>query len=177
MAIELNDYTKLKCRENGGTEEWYVYDICDREDITITDGVITALTMKDGTKAVKWTPDMESGNMTETTTGSRENNSVMNAQSGLVIFKDDEDVTVDIVDQVSRAVGVGVIIKKATADGSFKARHYGVLNGLSIETVEGTLGQLYEDLRGHTLNFTGKELGKAPSIDETIVDSILIPAS
>jgi hypothetical protein len=36
---------------------------------------------------------------------------------------------------------------------------------------------MYEDLRGKTINFVGKELIWAPSISSALVDAILIPAS
>jgi len=141
MAVELQGYTKQKCAENGGTEEWFVYQIDDRESVTVVSGVVDTLVMKTGKKAVTWTPDMESGLMTDNGARSRENNSVFTGQTGLVIFKDDEDITVDIVEQVQKGF-LGIIVKKAKADGTFVARHYGLLNGMTIETTEGTTGQL-----------------------------------
>lgn len=171
MASELTDYLKQKCAENGGTEELYVYNISDRESYTLETGEVTAIVMKAGKTAVRWTPDMESGLFTDNSNRSRENNSYMVSQTGMVIFKDDEDVTVDIVEQVSKGF-VGIIAKKATPAGTNKFRHFGLINGMTIETADGTLGQLYEDLRGHTLNFVGKELGKAPSVDPDVIATI-----
>ena len=176
MACELAAYTKGACADNGGTEDWYVFNTADVDTLTFTNGVVTALTLVLGAKAVKWTPDMESGLATNTPTRSRDSNSLFNAQTAKVIFKDDEDVTVDIVDQVAKGF-VGIIIRKAQADGTFKARLYGALNGLTIETAEGTTGEKYEDLRGHTLNFVGKELTPPASISEAITTALLIPLS
>jgi len=176
MACELNNYTKGACAENGGIEEMYVYSIADRTSYTLTSGVVTDIVLANGTKAVTWTPDMESATAGEVTTRSRENNSVFQAQTGLIVFKDDSDVTVDIVNQVARGF-LGVIVKKATADGSLQYRHYGLINGMTVETAEGVLGQLYEDLRGHTLNLVGKELTKAPSVDSSVITTILVPVS
>ena len=176
MACENQNYSKGACAENGGTEEFYVYNIADRTSYTLASGVVTDIVLANGTKAVTWTPDMESGTAGETTTRSRENNSVFQAQTGLITFKDDADVTVDIINQVSRGF-LGVIVKKAMADGSLAYRHYGLINGMTIETAEGVLGQLYEDLRGHTINLVGKELTKAPSVDSAVITTILVPVS
>lgn len=175
MSCDLSTWVKQACADNGGIDEFIVYEIEDRDSITIANGVVTALTMVIGKKAFKWTPDMESATAGETTTRSRENNSVMHSQTATITFKDDLDATVSLVEAVSKGF-VGVIIKKSDPD-SAVYRHLGVLNGMTIETAEGVQGQLYEDLRGHTLNFVGKELAKAPSISDTIVDSILVPAS
>jgi len=176
MACELNNYTKGACAENGGIEAMYVYSIADRTSYTVVDGQVATLVLANGTKAVTWTPDMESATAGEVTTRSRENNSVFQAQTALITFKDDSDVTVDIVNQVSRGF-LGVIVKKAMADGSSQYRHLGLINGMTVETAEGVLGQLYEDLRGHTLNLVGKELTKAPSVLDTIIAEILVPIS
>lgn len=171
MATELTDWKKQGCAENGGTEDLYVYNIDDRESYTLENGVVTAITLKAGTTAVRWQPDMESGMFTNNGNRSRENNSYYIGQTGMVIFKDDMDATAEIVDQVSRGF-VCVIAKQAMPNGETRFRHYGLLNALTIETTEGTTGQLYEDLRGHTLNFIGKELISAPSVPLAVVESI-----
>jgi hypothetical protein len=80
-------------------------------------------------------------------------------------------VVLDIVEQVAKGF-VGIIARKAAPAGTIKFRHFGLVNGMTIETADGTLGQLYEDLRGHTLNFVGKELGKAPSVAEGVIATI-----
>lgn len=176
MAITLSTYTAPCELANGGVDAIYIYEICKRESITIASGVVTALTMMDGYRAWAITPDMESAMFSEASTGNRANNSVMNAQTGMVQMKDDLDATVTLVSNIAKAK-LGVIVKKSDADGNAVYRHYGVLNGMTITTADGVLGQLYEDLRGHTVNWTGKELGKAPSISEAIVTAIQIPAS
>lgn len=172
---ELAAWEVAACMENGGIDEFIVYEIADRATLTVVSGAVTALTMAVGTKAYRWTPDMESANATETTTGNRVNNSVMNAQTAMIVFNNDLDATVNTIENLSRAK-LGIIIKKSDPENAVY-RHYGLKNGLTLETGEGVIGQLYEDLRGHTLNFVGKELAKAPSIDETIVDAMLIVAS
>jgi len=175
MAIELDDYTKNCEAENGGIDEFIIYNICDRASYTLDDGVVTAMTMKNGTQAYSWTPDMESATAGETTTRSRANNSVFHAQTAMIMFKEDSNAVVDLVANAGKGF-FGIIVKKSDPDGSVY-RHLGLVNGMTLETAEGVLGQLYEDLRGHTLNFVGKELAKAPSISLVIVASLLVPAS
>jgi hypothetical protein len=176
MAITLSNYTKSCELANGGIDAVYVYEVCQRASYTLASGVITALTMNIGYKAYTLTPDMESAMFSEASTGNRANNSVMNVQTGMIQFKDDLNATVTLATNISKAK-LGVIVKKSDADGSAVYRHYGLLNGMTITTIDSVLGQLYEDLRGHTVNWTGKELGKAPSISEAIVTSLLVPAS
>lgn len=173
MAVELADYLKQACAENGGTEDIYVYQIEDRSTFVLAAGVVTSISMKAGKFAVQWTPDMESGLFTDNTNRSREANSVFTGQTGMVIFKDDKDVTVNIVEQVAKGF-LGIIVKKASPDGTTEFRHYGLVNGMTLEVADGTTGQLYEDLRGHTLNFVGKELSKAPSVPLAVVESIQV---
>lgn len=172
---ELTAYYKNACAENGGVDEFIVYEIEDRDSYTVAGGAVTALTMKTGKKAVRWTPDMESATAGETTTRSRENNSVMNAQTAMIMFKDDDLETVNTISNASKGF-LGVIVKKSDPDDAVY-RHYGLVYGMTLETAEGVMGQLFEDLRGHTLNFVGKELVKAPTIDSSIVTTLLTPPS
>jgi len=176
MSITLDNWAKQKCAANGGTEEWYVYQICDRESFTLANGVITDITMKLGKKAYTWTPDMQSGSATDVSTRSRENNSYFVAQTGMIIFKDDLVPTVELVEQVAKGF-LGVIIKKAKNDMTFSAKHYGLVNGMTVETAETVTGQLYEDLCGSTINLVGKELSKAPSVPDSVIQTILVPTS
>jgi len=178
MAAEALSYFKKFCAENGGWDEVIYYNLEDRITLEL-DGkkkTITNLVLADGAKAHRIVPDMESIGLGDNSNRSRENNSKMVTQSGVIIFKDDDDDTVELIEEFS--IGFwGVIGKKSRADGTSVWRHFGVQNGMTMETSEGALAQLYEDLRGHTLNLVGKELTKAPSIADGLVQSLLIPNS
>lgn len=175
MAIELDDYTRNCESENGGVEQFIIANKCDLT-YTLVNGVVTAASNAIGTQAYSWTPDMESANATETTTKNRANNSVFHAQTAMIQFKEDSDAVVSLVENAAKGFFV-IFVKKATAEATADWRVYGLVNGMTLETAEGALGQAYEDLRGHTLNFVGKELAKAPSIDEATVLALLVPAS
>lgn len=177
MCELLTNYTRGNCAENGGVDELIVYNLENRSTYTLeADGLsIATITMAIGKKAFRLTPDMESATAGSQPAHSRENNSQMHPQTAMVVFKDDEDTTVDICNLLLGGY-FGVIAKKSTPTGAVY-RHYGLVNGLTVESIEDVLGQMYEDLRGKTINFVGKELIWAPSISSALVDAILIPAS
>lgn len=172
MAIELQDYNKNKCAENGGVSEIYLYQLCDRESFTLSpEGVVTGITLKSGTTAVRWTPDIESSVFTDDGARQRENNSYMVSQTGMIMLKDDDDSTRESVEDASRGF-LGVIVKKANPAGVNQFIHFGFVNGMVAETTNGTTGQNFEDMRGHTVNFMGKELGLAPTVDASVIPTI-----
>lgn len=172
---ELTAYYKNACAENGGIDEFIVFEIEDVDTYTVAGGAVSALTLLTGKKAVRWTPDMESATAGETTTRSRENNSVMHAQTAMIMFKDDDLETTQLISNASKGF-YGIIVKKSDPDDT-AYRLLGGTYGMTLETAEGVQGQLFEDLRGHTLNFVGKELIKAPTIDTSIVTALLTPLS
>lgn len=177
MCELLSGYTKENCRRNGGVDELIVYNMENRATGTLAaDGLsVATLTLDIGKQAYRLTPDMESATAGQQPAGDRNNNSVMIPQTAMIMFKDDLDTTVDIANKLLKGYW-GVIVKK-TESGDATYRHYGWLNGLTVESIEDVYGQLYEDLSGKTVNFTGKELIMAPSISSTIVDALLVPAS
>lgn len=177
MAVTLTDYAELCERENGGVEAVVVLDKCNRNTYTIVDGVITALTTKNGSKAYTWTPDIESAKFDDNGTGNRANNSYFKTHVGLIIFKDDESVTAKLDEEAGRAKLI-LFVKYARPVGeTAKWKAFGFINGMTVTTSEASTGQMFEDLRGHTLNFEGKETSRALEIDENIISSILVPAS
>tara|TARA_R110000803_G_scaffold83031_2_gene149208 strand:+ start:1498 stop:2031 length:534 start_codon:yes stop_codon:yes gene_type:complete len=177
MCELLTNYTRGNCAENGGVDELIVYNLENRATYTLAaDGLsIDTMTMAIGKKAFQLTPDMESATAGLNGAHDRTNNSKMMTQTAMIIFKDDEDATVDICNLLLGGY-FGVIAKKSTPTGAVY-RHYGLVNGMTVESIEDVLGQVYEDMRGKTVNFVGKELIYAPSIGSALVDAILIPAS
>ena len=159
MCELLTNYTRGNCAENGGVDELIVYNLENRATYTLAaDGLsIDTMTMAIGKKAFQLTPDMESATAGLNGAHDRTNNSKMMTQTAMIIY-------------------FGVIAKKSTPTGAVY-RHYGLVNGMTVESIEDVLGQVYEDMRGKTVNFVGKELIYAPSIGSALVDAILIPAS
>lgn len=177
MAITLQDYSELCERENGGIEAIVVLDKCNRNTYTIADGAITALTTANGTKAYTWTPDVESAKFDDNGTGNRANNSYFRTHVGMVQFKDDEAVTASLDENAGRGKLIFFVKFARPVGEDAKWKVYGFLNGMTVTTSEASTGQMFEDLRGHTLNFEGKEITRALSVSDAIVQSILVPAS
>jgi len=176
--ITLEDYSKLCERENGGVERIVVAELCkvDKTGVTFTGREITDVAMVAAAQAYAWTPDMESAMFSDNSTGNRGNNSVMRTHTGLVIFKDDSELVADLDENLAKSTGLVFFVKYATPIGNVsKWKVFGFFNGMTVTTSEASTGQNYEDLRGHTMNFEGKELTRALDIDEALVLALLIP--
>jgi len=178
-VITLDDYD-IQCEaENGGIDQVLVAQVCDIDytSVTITDREITAISMKTGKQAYRWTPDLEHAMASDNGNRSSENNSYFRTHSLMVQFTDDEDVTAKLDEDAGRVFLVA-FVKYAVAEGeTAKYKAFGFFNGLRLTTSEGPVGQLYEDLRGHTLNFEVKELTRALKIDSAVVEALLDPPS
>lgn len=178
-TITLDDYD-IQCEsENGGIEQVVVIQKCDidQSTVTISDREITAISPKTGKQAYRWTPDLEHAMASDNGTRSSENNSYFRTHSLMVQFTDDEDVTAKLDEDAGRVFLVA-FVKYAVPEGdSDKYKAFGFFNGLRLTTSEGPVGQLYEDLRGHTLNFEVKELTRALKIDSSLVEAMLNPPS
>lgn len=180
MAINLDDYLKSCERENGGVEQVVVAELCkiDQTAVTIAGREITAVAMNTGEQAYSWTPDMESAKFDDNGTGDRTNNSYFRAHVGMVQFKDDAATTAQIDEEAGRSTGLVFFVKFAVpTGGTTKWKAYGFVNGMTVTTSEASTGQNYEDLRGHLLNFEGKELTRALTIDEALITPLLTPTS
>lgn len=183
-TILLDDWLKQCERENGGVEKLIVAEKCkiDSTSITVTgrgaNREITAVSMQTGYQAYEWTPDLEDSFATDNATGNRENNSYFRTHAAMVKFKDDQNLTAQLDEEAGRSTGLVFFVKYATPAGeSTKWKAFGFFNGLRLTTSEAGTGQLYEDLRGHTLNFEVKELTRALLVDEAIVEALLTPPS
>jgi len=178
--ITLTDYTKACERENGGVESVVVAELCkiNKASVVITGREITAVEMTDTFESYQWTPDMESAMFSDNGTGNRANNSVFRTHTGLVIFKVDSDIVAALDENSAKSTGLVFFVKYSTPSGNdAKWKAFGFLNGMTTTTSESSTGQNYEDLRGHTLNFEGKELTRALNIDEALVLALLVPTS
>lgn len=178
--ITIDDYVKQCERENGGVERVVVAELCkiDQAATTVEAREITAVQMKTGSQAYTWTPDMEQALFTDNGTGNRANNSVFRTHTGLVVFQEDSDIVANMDENLGKSTGLVFFVKYATPAGNdTKWKAFGFFNGMTVTTSEASTGQLYEDLRGHTMNFEGKELTRALNIDEATVLALLVPVS
>lgn len=169
MSCELTTgYTKPACASNGGTKAVVAYNLENRDTYTVAAAVVTAMAMKSSKTAYRITPDMASIDFTETATRSRENNSLFYEAKCSIILKDDTVETRALIDLLAKGF-LGIIQEKENG----KNIHYGIENGMTLETGEIVSGLNFEDLNGVTINLTGKEVAIAPSIDDSIISGIL----
>ena len=174
MCELTGGYTKQGCTNGGGIDALVVVNHENINELTLDSDKLNVetLTLNDGKRAYKITPDLDSASATQTPTRSRENNSYMVAQTIMTILKDDEEATQKMTNELGKGFYlVGVMQSNG------KNRLFGVKNGLVLDTEENVTGQLYDDLNGSTINFTGKEKDKAPLVSTALLDAILIPAS
>ncbi len=172
MSCELSaGFTKSACASFGGTKSVVVYNTENLNTYTLASNVLSALSLQSGKQGYRISPDMASIDFTETPTRSRENNSIFFASTCAITLKDDSQATRDLVDLISKGF-VTVVQEKENGNNLV----YGLVNGMTVETSAITTGMNYEDLNGVVINLVGKETSIAPSVDDTIVGTLLIPA-
>lgn len=169
-------HSKQNCPNNGGIDAYVIinHENIDQDSIVLsaTEAEVTAMVSILGKKAYTFTPDKESASYTQTPTRSRENNSYMVVMALLMMLKDDVLAT----QESTMDLGKGFFLIIARQSNGLN-RVFGLFNGMTMDTEENVSGQLYEDMNGSTMNFMGKELGKAPLVSDAIVDQLLIPPS
>ena len=167
MSCELTTgHNKQNCPSTGGTKSVVAYNMEKRTAITVANAVVTALTLTGNGYRIK--PDMASIDFTETVTKSRENNSLFYESKCTIVLKDDTVETRALVDLIAKGF-LGIIQEKVNG----KNIHYGIENGMTLESGEITTGMNFEDLNGTTINLVGKEIEIAPSIDDAIIAGII----
>jgi hypothetical protein len=172
MSCELSaGFTKSACASFGGTKSVVVYNTENLNTYTLASNVLSALSLQSGKQGYRISPDMASIDFTETPTRSRENNSIFFASTCAITLKDDSQATRDLVDLISKGF-VTVVQEKENGNNLV----YGLVNGMTVETSAITTGMNYEDLNGVVINLVGKETSIAPSVDDTIVGTLLTPA-
>lgn len=161
-------YTKPLCASTGGVKEVILYNLVDRASFVSSGNSVTDIVMEVAKTGFSFKLDMQSSSFTETQTRSRENNSVYFEQTGVIILKDDEDATTDLVQMLGCPfLGVIAILE------SGKVFHYGLENGMSLSTSERGTGQNYEDMNGVTINLVGREKLVAPYMALSVATDIL----
>ena len=172
MSCELSaGFTKTACASFGGTKSVVVYNTENLNTYTLSSNVLSALSLKTTKQGFRISPDMASIDFTETPTRSRENNSIFFASTCAITLKDDSQATRDLVDLISKGF---ITVVQEKENGSNLV--YGLVNGMTNETTSITTGMNFEDLNGSVINLVGKETSIAPSVDDTIVGTLLTPA-
>lgn len=176
MACELTTgYTKQNCANVGGIKSviFFNYEHLENGSYTLdaNESSIATLVLDTGEQGYRVKTDKESSFATQTPTRSRDNNSYMVAQVLTTVLKDDTVETQELSSILGKGF-FGAVIEQENG----LNRVLGLSKGLTLDTEENATGQLFEDLNGSTMNFSGKEIIKAPLVSDVIVAALLSPA-
>ncbi len=176
MACELTTgYTKQNCANVGGIKSviFFNYEHLDAGTYTLdaSESSIATMVLDSGEQGYRIKTDKESSFATQNPTRSRDNNSYMVAQVLTTVLKDDTVETQELSSILGKGF-FGAVIEQENG----LNRVLGLSKGLTLDTEENATGQLFEDLNGSTMNFSGKEIIKAPLVSDVIVAALLSPA-
>lgn len=163
---------EIDCRNSvGGIEEICVTEFQNKNTITETSGVITAMSLLSGKRFWTYQLEKENAEATETAQVSVENGTVffeINIPFMLKKWTAAKRNKVNLLQQ-NRLL---VIAK----DRNGVYRLYGKTAGLDLTTIVSKTGKAYGDLNGFELAFTGKEPYLAPEITASLITTLQSPA-
>lgn len=172
MCELTTGYTKPNCRSVGGVKRFIIYNLENRSSYTVANNVVTALSMDLGKQAYDFQVEMELSNAIETGTGTRADFTFFYAQAVQIILADKTQANIDLLALLNKGrLGVIVFYENDLV------RHFGLVNGLMVDTETDDSGTEYGNRNGHTLALSGKEVAKAPTISSALAEAILLPAS
>jgi len=172
MSEITTGYTKPNYRSVGGILKLIIYALENRASYTRVDNAITAISMDAGEKAFTFDVEMNTANAVETQTGSRENFTVYSEQAVTAVLTDKTNANITLLTQLaSGRLGVIVVYESGLV------RHFGLVNGLMVDTETDDSGTAYGDRNGHEVAMSGKETAKAPTMALNLAEALLIPTS
>jgi hypothetical protein len=174
---EITEGFDMRCDDVGGIATWWLFQnkSCDGssniESSTYDAGEITALTLATGVYAYPILVEEETSTFTDTAVGDKANKSYGRDQSATIVIHKNDAGDIDRIENIEK--GRYTFICRLN-DGTNEVLFFE--NGAKV-TDERTPGTAYEDGNMNTLTATGKEKRKAMKISNTIVESLLEPAS
>ncbi len=167
-------YNKQGCASNGGVDSIIAINLANILSYTLSpDGSeVTAMALVIGKQGYEITPDRAHIFANQDPVRNRANNSYAVPQTVMLDLPDDELDTQELTTTLGKGFFLFIV---RYSNG--KNRVFGLVNGMTLDTEANTSGQEYEDKNGSVLNFTGKELLKAPLVSNLIADALLEPAS
>lgn len=163
--------SETPCDSPAGLEESYGFDRKEVATYTVTDGVVTALTLNPGKYIHPIKYEAETGNFQDVASGTSTNSSYARTHTSTMVLAG--NTSEDVV--WHEAAGkTRVCVAHKLEDGSLELLHAGK-GGKWID--DRTSGTALEDLNGTTVTVTSKEKNKAPKIPWSIIQPLLAPAS
>jgi hypothetical protein len=172
MCEITTGYTLPDCRSVGGIKKFIIYNLENRSSYTVANNVVTAISMDLAKQAYQFDVEMELSNAIETGTGTRADFTFFYAQAATIILADKTQANIDLLALFNKGrLGVIAFYESGIT------RHFGLVNGLMVDTEVDDSGTEYGNRNGHTLTMSGKEVAKAPTIADALAEAILLPAS
>lgn len=169
MCELLTDYTKPSCRSVGGVTKMIVYNLENRDSLTVTNNEVTVITMASGKRAYLLDLESELSQATQTATSTR--TSTFFAQEVLAVLTEQTQDTVDLNALLSKGF-FGVIVFYESG----LVRHFGLYKGM-IANIAETSGTAMADGSMGNITFSCNETVTAPTIDAATAEALLIAAS
>lgn len=164
----------LGCREGMGGVHYVIAIQKEHiESYTETDGEITDITISNGNRGWKIEQEEELAMFERNPIGSRDNGTYSCPQTVSLVMNDSTKEVRNFINLLSKHRLVFIV---AENNGTFSLA--GKERGLMLGEGTGSTGTAKEDRNGfETLPFTGTEAELPPTVDSTIIDSLLVPVS
>lgn len=169
MCELTTGYTKPNCRSVGGIKKFIMYNIANRDGLTVANNVITGISLTAGKQAFQLLVEQELSNVQEVSTSTRE--TTFFTQTATMVLTDKNQATVDLNALVSSGF-FGVI---AVYENDL-VRHFGLYNGMICNTTDDS-GTAYGDRNGYEFSFTVNEKVTAPTMTIELAEALLTVAS
>lgn len=179
MSCAITSGYSITCRESvGGVETIYLiensalYDASGNSRVTETTGTVTALTKASGKRF--WKFEVPRG------TANTGNGITSNVQNGTFYFTHRVQFPINDRDASTRNIVTTLAKNRLTfvcVEGDGKARMYGRLFGLQIETSEAGSGSALADRNGYLLTFSSEEREDFLIVPSAIVAALETPGT
>lgn len=169
MCELTTGHTKPACRTVGGITKFIIYNLANRDGLTVASNIITGLSLAAGTQAYQFLVESELSSATETATSTRE--TTFYAQEAMMVLTEKTQATVDLNALLSKGF-FGVIAFYESG----LVRHFGLYKGMIANTTDSS-GTAFADRNGYEFTFSCNETVTAPTISSTLAEALLTVAS
>lgn len=169
MACVLGTGFTLDCRRSiGGVKEVYIGELENIASVTVSAGVVSAMSMSASKKFYKYELRKNTSEGKADNAGDVNNGSGYIMQSVQIQLDKFETAKNNEIRVLAQKPIVAIVGDK---NGTYFV--YGLYNGLDLTTGTAGTGKEANSLNGYNLTFTGEELDYPPSISSTIINTLI----